>query len=49
MLYFVSRPLFEYYISRIARVKGSVLSGTGTDKSRDGKESIGARAKLKIV
>ena len=27
VLYFVSRPLFEYYISRIARAKGSVTSG----------------------
>ena len=27
MLYFVSRPLFECYISRIARAKGSALSG----------------------
>ena len=26
-LYFVSRPLFECYISRIARAKGSALSG----------------------
>ena len=27
MLYFVSRPLFQCYISHIARVKGSTLSG----------------------
>ena len=27
MLYFISRPLFECYMSRIAQAKGSALSG----------------------